>query len=113
MNRKFTDVFFKHLFSIVALFSVLALGAIVLFVFIQGTVPFFTPTAQGIRLVPQRIDELTVNGEKYFNHSSFITIPGNMEIITISFPATGPVPDGEESLAITINYNEEDPQKKL
>ncbi|MCL2044048.1 MAG: phosphate ABC transporter permease subunit PstC [Treponema sp.] len=109
MNRKFTDVFFKHLFSIVALFSVLALGAILLFVFIQGTVPFFTPTAAGIRLVPQRIDELTVNGELYLNHSSFITIPKNTEIIAIKFPVT----DGEESLVITVYDNEKDPQKKL
>jgi len=109
MNRKITDVFFKHLFRIVALFSVLALGAILLFVFIQGTIPFFTPTAQEIRLVPQRIDELTVNGELYLNHSSFIYIPKNTEVISIRFP----VADGEESLDITINYDEKDPQKKL
>ncbi|WP_461257618.1 hypothetical protein, partial [Treponema sp. R80B11-R83G3] len=86
MNRKFTDVFFKHLFSSVALFSVLALGAILLFVFIQGGMPFFSSTAKGIRLVVQRIDEFTVNGVSYIDHNTFIDIPKNTENISIRFP---------------------------
>lgn len=86
MNRKLIDVFFKHLFSIVALFSVLALGAILLFVFAQGSMPFFTPTHSGIRLVAQRIDELTVNGDVYFDHNTFIDIPKNTDLISIRIP---------------------------
>ncbi|MDR0442219.1 MAG: phosphate ABC transporter permease subunit PstC [Treponema sp.] len=109
MNRKFTDVFFKHLFSIVALFSVLALGAILLFVFAQGTMPFIVSTASGIRLVAQRIDTLTVNGVLYQDHSTFIDIPKNAELISIRFPAA----DGEETLDIWVDNNEKDPQKKL
>jgi phosphate transport system permease protein len=109
MNRKFTDVFFKHLFSIVALFSVLALGAILLFVFVQGGMPFFSSTASGIRLVVQRIDEVTVNGVFYKNHNTFIDIPKNTDIISIRFP----VGDVEEILNISVNDNEKDPEKKL
>ena len=93
----------------VALFSVLALGAILLFVFIQGSLPFFTPTAQGIRLVPQRIDELTVNGELYLNHSSFIYLPKGTDFISLSFPSAG----GNEVLEITINVSDKNPQTAL
>jgi phosphate transport system permease protein len=109
MNRKFTDIFFKYLFSIVALFSVLALGAILLFVFIQGGIPFFAPTSSGVRLVAQRIDELTVNGVLYIDHSTFIDIPKNTEFISIRFPYY----DKEEILDIKIDNNEKDPQKKI
>jgi phosphate transport system permease protein len=89
MNRKLTDVFFKHLFSIVALFSVLALGAILLFVFVQGGLPFVTPTSSDIRLVAQRIDKLTVNGIEYIDHSTFINISESTDVISISFPVSG------------------------
>ena len=109
MNRKFTDVFFKHLFSIVALFSVLALGAILLFVFAQGAMPFFVSTASGVRLVAQRIDELTVNGAGYIDHNTFIDIPKNSDFISIRFPAG----DEIKTLDIKIDNNEKDPQKKL
>jgi len=109
MNRKFTDIFFKYLFSAVALFSVLALGAILLFVFAQGTMPFFTSTSSGIRLVAQRIDEITVNGVTYIDHSTFIDIPKNTGLISIRFPNE----DGYETLDIKVNENEKDPQKKL
>jgi phosphate transport system permease protein len=94
----------------VALFSVLALGAIILFVFIQGALPFFTPTAQGIRLVPQRINELTVNGEIYLDHSSFIYLPKGAELISLSFPSAD---GGDEALEITFNPSEKDPKKAL
>ncbi len=73
--RKYTDVFFKHLFSIVALFSALALGAILLFVFVQGGMPFFTSTAPGIRLVAQRIDDTKreeLGKEPTFSRNYFI-----------------------------------------
>ena len=109
MNRKLIDVFYKHLFSIVALFSVLALGAILLFVFAQGTIPFFTPTSGNIRLVAQRIDELTVNGMLYKNHSTFINIERNSPSISIRFPSAS----GEEILEIAVNAKEKDPDKQL
>jgi phosphate transport system permease protein len=109
MNRKFVDLFFKYLFSVVALFSVLALGAILLFVFVQGSMPFFIPTAKNIRLVAQRIDELAVNGTLYQNHSTFIDVPKDASLISIRFPSDG----GEEFLDIRVNAAEKDPEKKL
>ena len=114
MNRRnHTDVFFKQLFRIVALFSVLALGAILLFVFIQGTKPFFVPTYSGIHLVAQRIDEITVNGVLYVNHSTFIEIPKDTEIISIRYPAAGGEEMTVETLDIYIDKNEKDPEKKV
>jgi phosphate transport system permease protein len=111
MSRKFTDVFFKHLFSSVALFSVLALGAILLFVFVQGGMPFFSSTASGIRLVVQRIDEFTVNGVPFIDHNTFIDIPKNTKNISLRFPMEDE--DDEEVLNIFINNEEKNPEKKL
>jgi len=109
MTRKFTDIFFKHLVSIVALFSVLALGAILLFVFVQGSMPFFTSTDSDIRLVVQRIDEITVNGSVYRDHNTFINIPKSADFIFISFMSG----DEKETIEIKINHSEEDPQRLL
>ncbi len=108
--RKYTDVFSRHLFSIVALFSALALGAILLFVFVQGGMPFFTSTAPGIRLVVQRIDDITVNGSQYINHSTFIDIPKNTESISIKFPSNE---GGETFIDIAVNTKEKNPEKML
>jgi phosphate transport system permease protein len=96
MNRKFADVFFKYLFRIVALFSVLALGAILLFVFVHGSIPFFVPTSSDIRLVAQHIDELTVNGIEYIDHSTFIYIPESTDVISIKFPVWGMLWDDDD-----------------
>ena len=109
IDRKIADIFFKHLVSVVALFSVLALGAILLFVFAQGSMPFFTSTNSNIRLVTQRIDEITVNGITYLDHNTFIDIPKNTDFISIQFPAA----DGTEILDIKIDKNEKDPKKSL
>jgi len=109
MSRKFTDVFFKHLVSIVALFSVLALGAILLFVFAQGGMPFFTSTYPGVRLVVQRIDEINVNGITYVNQKTFIEIPKNTDFISILFSSN----NEEKVLDITIDIKEKDPRKKI
>jgi phosphate transport system permease protein len=109
MNRRLVDVFFRHLFSIAALFSVLALGAILLFVFTQGAIPFIMPTAKGIRLVARQIDELAVNGIVYQNHSTFIELPNDVPVISVRFPGV----DGEEILDIEINTAEKDPKRKI
>jgi phosphate transport system permease protein len=109
MNRKHIDIFFKRILSVVALFSVLALGAILLFVFIQGFLPFFVPTASYIRLAARNIDDITVNGKRYQNHATFIDIAKDAASISISFPSG----EGEELLDIQINTAEKDPKKKL
>ncbi|MDR2471538.1 MAG: phosphate ABC transporter permease subunit PstC [Treponema sp.] len=88
MNRKQADVFFKHLFGIVSLFSVLALGAILLFVFVQGLIPFAGSTAGGIQIVPQNIDEITING-KVYRDQSLIEMPRDTDRIALGFAAGG------------------------
>ena len=121
MYRKAADVFFKHLFKIVALFSVLALAAILLFVFTQGALPFFTPTHSNIRLVAQRINDITVNGTNYQNHNTFIEIPHNTDFILIRFPGIEVVEINNEFLEIIVenileikvDINEKDPLKIL
>jgi len=110
MSRKFSDVFFRYLVSIVALFSVLALGAILLFVFAQGGMPFFTSTYPGVRIVAQRINEITVNGITYFDHNTFIDIPENTDAISIRFPG---IDSNDEILNIKIDNSEKDPKKAL
>jgi phosphate transport system permease protein len=91
VNRKYADLLFRHLVGGTALVSILALGAILLFVFAQGAAPFFVPSAPALRLVPQRIGELTVNGTVYRDHSSFIEIPKNISSVVIGFPEDGEV----------------------
>jgi len=82
-----------------------------LFVFAQGAMPFFTSTYPGVRLVAQRINEITVNGITYFDHNTFIDIPKNTDDISIRFPGIDPF--SEEILEIKIDNNEKDPQKKV
>jgi phosphate transport system permease protein len=94
MNRRHADKFFSCLFFTVALVSVFALCAIVLFVFAQGAMPFARATADGVRLVPQRIDYLTVNGAAYSDHSSFINIPKDEKLVSVRFPLA----DGTEEI---------------
>jgi len=108
-NRKITDAFFKHLFSIVALFSVLALGAILLFVFFQGTRPFLLGTSHYIKLVVRNIDEFTVNGILYKDRLEAINVPDKTEIISIRYFSN----NAEETLDIKVDINEKDPAKKL
>ena len=65
--RRFTDTAFAWLFRFFSFTAVAALGAIVVFIFIQGANPFFFPTAKTLRIVTERIDLITVNGEIYEN----------------------------------------------
>jgi phosphate transport system permease protein len=109
LNRKRTDLFFTYLFTAVSFSSVLALGAILLFVFIRGTVPFVSSTAGEIRLVAERIDELWVNGQVYRNHTTFIYIPGGAEKISLRFTDSGE----ERRPELSVNLKEKDPAKKL
>jgi phosphate transport system permease protein len=109
MNRTLADVFFRRLFSMAALFSMLALGAILLFVFVQGAMPFFVPTAGNIRLVAQGIDELRVNGIVFKNQTAFIDLPKDVSFISVCFPGA----DGMVTLDIKVTAGEKDPLKKL
>ena len=112
MNRKFADRFFKWLFSAVALFSVLALTAIVLFVFVQGVRPFFAATADGIVLVPQRINGLTVNGED-FSGRPVVNLPAGTERILVTFPSAGSENPGDEILELAFDSSARNPEAAL
>jgi phosphate transport system permease protein len=103
------EPFFKYLFSVVSLSSVLALGAILLFVFIRGAIPFIFPTAEGVRLVTERIDEISVNGETYRNHGTFIFIPPGTEAVNLRFTSRGT----ERLAEIALDKREEDPEKRI
>jgi phosphate transport system permease protein len=115
MNRKRIDIFFKYLFRVMSLTSVLALASILIFVFVQGAQPFVTSTAAGIRIVPERMEEITINGEVYRDHTTFIYIPPEADTISVNF-SNGSAEDVfsvSGTLEIRINKSEKDPEKKL
>jgi phosphate transport system permease protein len=92
-----------------SLTSVLALASILIFVFVQGAGPFVFSTASGIRIVPERIEEITVNGVSYRDHTTFIDIPSGAGTISITFSNGG----SSGALGIAVNNAEKDPEKKL
>jgi phosphate transport system permease protein len=109
MNRRGTDVFFKYLFRVMSLTSVLALASILVFVFVQGVVPFVVPSAPGTRIVTERIEEVQVNGRVYHSDGNYIDIPRDAQTITLVFTAQGE----EKILEINADPREKDPEKRL
>jgi phosphate transport system permease protein len=109
LDRRRFDLFFKYLFRVMSLSSVLALTSILIFVFVQGAKPFMFPTAGGIRIVPEGIEEITVNGAVYRNHTTFINIPPDAERIVIEFSNAG----SPGMLEIAVNRTEKDPGKSI
>ncbi|MDR1211080.1 MAG: phosphate ABC transporter permease subunit PstC [Spirochaetaceae bacterium] len=108
-NRRRADVFFRYLFRVMSLSSVLALASILVFVFVQGAGPFIFPTADGIRVVPERIEELTVNGTLYRNRTTFISLPRDTGELVMRFSGGG----SPGVLEIKVNNDERDPEKML
>ncbi|MDR1900672.1 MAG: phosphate ABC transporter permease subunit PstC [Treponema sp.] len=108
-NRKKIDRFFMLLFTATSLISVTALGAILVFVFVQGAEPFAVSTAPGIQLVVEGIGEFTVNGEPYQQEQGTVTLPGNIQKLSIHFAGGG----GERILELGIDNTEKNPEKKL
>jgi phosphate transport system permease protein len=109
LNRKRTDVFFKHLFRLMSLTSVLALVSILAFVFVQGAVPFLVPSAPGIRIVTEGIDAITVNGAEYRTAGNYITLPSETKTISLVFTAGGK----EQRPEIIVNSGEKDPDRMV
>jgi phosphate transport system permease protein len=109
LDRRRLDVFFAALFRFMSLSSVLALASILLFVFLQGAGPFIFSTAPGIRIVPERIEEIRVNDVTYRNRTTFIHIPPEAVLVSINFS------NGESLrvLEIGVNRAEKDPQKSI
>ncbi|MCL2006714.1 MAG: phosphate ABC transporter permease subunit PstC [Treponema sp.] len=85
ISRRLTDICFAWAFRAFSFTGALALGAIVVFIFVQGAEPFLFPTSENLRLVVERVDELTVNGVLYENRHEFIELPRDTETIIINF----------------------------
>jgi len=94
--RRFADITFVWLFRVISLTGVAALGAIVVFIFIQGTEPFLLPTAKTLRLVTERFDSITVNGHLYENPEGFIELPWDTKLVSIQFENSGSSTNIEE-----------------
>lgn len=105
LDRRFVDVFFRRAFAAVSAFSVLALAAIVVFVFAQGAEPFLVPTARNVRLVLERIDAATVDGVDYVDRHTFIELPEGAASAKVSFVNKGSPVDVE----IFFDYDDPDP----
>jgi phosphate transport system permease protein len=107
--RRRIDIFFKYLFRVVSGFSILALGAILIFVFVQGVEPFVSPTASGIQLVTEGIEAITVNGETYRDKARLIPIPRDTKELSIGFTRG----EKEERLHLSIGEDGGDPEKMV
>jgi len=83
--RRFIDAAFTWLFRAFSFTGVAALGAIVVFILIQGAEPFFVPTAKTVRIVTERLDRVTINGELYENPEGFIEFPWDVKSVTFQF----------------------------
>jgi phosphate transport system permease protein len=84
-SRRLTDNIFAWLFRAVSFTGAAALGAIVIFIFVQGSQPFIFPGARTLRLVVERIDNITVNGQFYENPEGFIELPWDTKIVLVEF----------------------------
>ena len=87
--RRHVDTAFTWLFRAFSFTGVAALGAIVVFIFVQGSQPFFSPTAKTLRLVTERLDSVTVNGILYENPQGFIELPWDTKNISVQFMNRG------------------------
>jgi phosphate transport system permease protein len=88
-SRRLTDNIFAWLFRAVSFTGAAALGAIVIFIFIQGAQPFIFPDAHNLRLVVERFDSVTVNGKVYENHDGFIELPWDTKTVSLRFVNRG------------------------
>jgi phosphate ABC transporter permease protein PstC len=87
--RRVTDIIFAWLFRAFSFTGVAALGAIVIFIFVQGAQPFLFPGARNLRLVIERFDHITVNGQVYENPEGFIELPWNTQTVSLQFVNQG------------------------
>jgi phosphate transport system permease protein len=89
LSRRLTDSIFAWLFRAVSFTGAAALGAIVIFIFVQGSQPFIFPDAQNLRLVVERFDRVTVNGRTYENPEGFIELPWDTKTVLVEFVNRG------------------------
>ena len=104
LPRRLTDTFFAWLFRVFSFTGVFALGAIVVFICVQGMQPFFTPTARTIRIVTERFEHITVNGTVHENPQGFIHLPWDTREVTFNFFNRGEERELTFRLTPTKNY---------
>jgi phosphate transport system permease protein len=88
-SRRTTDSIFAWLFRLVSFTGAAALGAIVIFIFVQGSQPFIFPDAHTLRLVVERFDQVTVNGQTYEKPEGFIDLPWDTKTVLVEFVNRG------------------------
>jgi phosphate transport system permease protein len=108
-ERRGTDIFFKYLFRAMSLTSVLARASILIFVFVPGAAPFMVPSAAGIQIVTEGINEITINGRVYRDEGTSIDIPRETRSISLSFTAQGET----HILELSLDPKERRPEKRL
>ena len=104
LPRRLTDTVFTWLFRVFSFTGVAALGAIVVFIFVQGIQPFFVPAAKTIRLYIERFDRITINGVNYENPQGFIDVPWDSKSISVQFMNRGEERNLTFSLVPEKNY---------
>ena len=89
LPRRLVDTAFAWLFRAFSFTGVAALGAIVVFILVQGAEPFLFSTAKTLRLVTERLDRVTINGQLYEDPQGFITLPWDTKTVTVNFHNRG------------------------
>ena len=102
--RKKVDRSFAVLVTATSFVSVLALGAILLFVVVEGAKPFFFGTARGVRIVTERVDGLLVNGV-FYTGAGAIELPEDTRNISIRFRAAGEAEEAEAEHALDLSVD--------
>jgi len=104
LPRRLTDTAFTWLFRVFSFTGVAALGAIVVFIFIQGAGPFFVPSNKTIQIFIEKFDRVTINGVVYENPEGFIELPWDSRSISLQFVNRGEEQNLEFRLAPDKNY---------
>jgi len=89
LSRRLTDKVFAWLFRVFSLTGVAALGAIVIFILIQGIQPFIFSTSGSIRIFVEKFDSITVNQTVYEKPDGFIELPWNTKVVSFKFMVDG------------------------
>jgi phosphate transport system permease protein len=80
---------FAWLFRVFSFTGVAALGAIVIFILVQGAEPFFFPTARTLRIVTERFDTITINDAVHNDLDGFIELPWDTRTVHFKFVNQG------------------------
>ena len=113
-QRQFYEKFFKNLFLIVSTTSAVALVAIIIFVFYQGSIPFVSSTSDGVRIIPDGIEEFNVDGIRYVTKElprgeKFVELDREATEAAIEFTLAGE----EVVLNLTLDDNAPNPADRL